>query len=161
MNNKTSYHIETQKFSSTLLWSVLSALLLLSPFLPLRSYYYFSSINVKDLIPLLITLTVILFFTVAKLETCIDEEGIRYRFFPLQRTFRFIRKEDIKKIAVERYDPLSDYGGRGIRFGQKGWAYNVRGNIGIAVEMHSGKRILLGSQRNEEELKAIVDKYHL
>ena len=89
--------METKKFSSKLLWSVLSALLLLSAFLPLRSYYYFSNTTFKDFIPLLIALPVVLFFALAKLETHIDEEGIRYRFFPLQKTFGFIRKEDIKK----------------------------------------------------------------
>ena len=161
MKDKKTDFTETQKFSNKLLWCILSAVLLVSAFLPLKNYYYFSYTTFKDFIPLLIALSVVLFFAVAKLETRISEEGIRYRFFPLQRTFRVIWKRDIKSITVVRYNPLLDYGGWGIRFGRKGWAYNVRGNIGITVETSSGKRILLGSQQSEKELKAFIEKYYL
>jgi hypothetical protein len=37
----------------------------------------------------------------------------------------------------------------------KGWAYNVRGNRGVQLELANGKRILIGSQRAEELAGAI------
>lgn len=120
MNDKKTDFTETQKFSNKLLWVILLAGLSVSIFLPLRNYYYFSYAAFKDFIPLLIALAVVLFFSAAKLETRIGEEGMRYRFFPLQRTFRVICKQDIKSIAVVHYSPLLDYGGWGIRFGRKG-----------------------------------------
>ena len=54
------------------------------------------------------------------------------------------------------YRPILEYGGWGIRYTMgRGWAYNVSGNQGVQLELASGKRILIGSQRAEELARAI------
>ena len=53
--------------------------------------------------------------------------------------------------------PILEYGGWGIRYSPfgKGWAYNVRGNQGVQLELANGQRILVGSQRADELARAI------
>lgn len=51
---------------------------------------------------------------------------------------------------VRQYRPILDYGGWGIRWAPgKGWAYTVRGNLGVQLELSDGKRLLVGSQSPE------------
>jgi hypothetical protein len=48
------------------------------------------------------------------------------------------------------YEPIAEYGGWGIRFGNKGMAYDVRGNKGIYITLTSGKHILIGTSKPNE-----------
>jgi len=89
---------------------------------------------------------VLLLFRLLKLETLIDEEGIKCRFMPFQRKYKTFLPLDIAKYEVKKYNPLMDYGGWGIRYGRKGTAYNVRGNIGLYLELKNKKNFLIGTQ---------------
>jgi hypothetical protein len=113
------------------------------------------------LIPLLLVATVILFFSKLSLQLRITEESILYRFSPLQRRFRVISKADIASMEIRSYDPLSDYGGWGIRFGKKGIAYTVKGHTGIAIRLHSDTHILIGTSRPQEAEAYLRLKHYL
>jgi hypothetical protein len=100
-----------------------------------------------------------LLFRFMTLETVVDEKGVQYRFKPFQRKPRLIKKEDIVKVEVKKYNPIRDYGGWGIRLGSssKGTAYNVSGNLGALFEMRNGKKFMLGTQ-NPETLRSALNK---
>ena len=71
------------------------------------------------------------------------------RFFPFVRG-RVIPYSEIRTSAARTYSPIGEYGGWGVRFGRNGKAYNVSGNRGVQLELLSGERLLLGSQRADE-----------
>jgi hypothetical protein len=87
-----------------------------------------------------------------RLETSFTEDGIQYRFFPIESKMKSIAWDDISKAYVREYRPIAEYGGWGMRFGifGKGMAYNVSGNMGIQLELTSGKKILFGTQEAGE-----------
>ncbi len=70
--------------------------------------------------------------------------------------------EDISKAYIREYKPVAEYGGWGVRgfFSSSGRAYNVSGNVGLQVELKNGKKILIGTQKQEtiEELLARINK---
>lgn len=88
----------------------------------------------------------ILFFWT--LDTELDQSKIYVNIRPfLSRTYVY---NDIESWQVRTYKPILEYGGWGIRFGHKGTAYNIRGNQGLQLHLTNGKRILIGTQRQEE-----------
>lgn len=96
---------------------------------------------------------VVVLMVVLKLSVRVDNAGLHVRFFPLVK--KDIPLEQIARWEARTYNPLLEYGGWGIRYGWKGMAYNVRGNRGVQLELTSGKRLLIGSQRSEELAAAI------
>ena len=100
---------------------------------------------------------VLLLFRLLKLETLIDEEGIKCRFMPFQRKYKTFLPLDIAKYEVKKYNPLMDYGGWGIRYGRKGTAYNVRGNMGLYLELNNKKNFLIGTQ-TPDSLRYAMEK---
>ena len=89
------------------------------------------------------------------LTTEVRSDGIYYRFFPFHLSFHEIRLEDLVEYEVRTYSALKDYGGWGIRYGRRGKAYNVSGNRGVQLKFSNGGRLLFGSQKPEEFVKAI------
>lgn len=96
-----------------------------------------------------------LFFFSAKLSTEVRSDGIYIRFFPFHREFRTLPFESIKQYEAKDYSPFKEYGGYGIRYGKSGKAYNVSGNRGVQLELVSGRKILIGSNRADELAAAI------
>lgn len=98
------------------------------------------------------------FIFMFKLTTRIDENGIYYQFFPFHLKFKHIKWNEIDKAYIRNYDALTEYGGWGIKGGKfwkkdKGTAVNVSGDIGIQLELKSGKKLLIGTQlKNESEM---------
>lgn len=93
------------------------------------------------------------FFT--KLITEVRQDGLYIRFIPFHFSFQKIAFDQLESYDVRTYRPIWEYGGWGIRFGPKGWAYNVSGNRGVQLELTGGKRVLIGSQRPDELRQAI------
>lgn len=90
-----------------------------------------------------------------KLETFINKEGITARFYPIQRSFKLYKWEDITKCYVRQYSPIKEYGGWGVRGLGKNTALNVSGNMGIQLELKDGNRILIGTNKPEEAEKVL------
>jgi len=100
---------------------------------------------------------------VFKLYTRIDESGIHYKYFPFHFRFKTIPWEDIAKAYVRTYDAISEYGGWGLKGGvfwkkSKGTAINVSGDIGIQLELKNGKKILIGTNL-EEDARMVLRHY--
>ena len=90
-----------------------------------------------------------------KLTTRMDEKGIYYKFIPFHFKTRCIPWHDITNAYVRTYDPISEYGGWGIKgsnlFNKKrGIAFNVKGDVGIQLELNNGKKILIGTQLKQQ-----------
>lgn len=103
-------------------------------------------------------------FASVRLETRVDELGIRFRFFPIHSKERDIFWTEIEKWSIQTYHPLLDFGGWGIRFGSKSKAYTIAGRQGLQLELKDGRKILIGTQDREsleEMLKNLKRNYEL
>jgi hypothetical protein len=63
----------------------------------------------------------------------VKNDGIYYRFYPVQLTFRHIGWNELRCVKPVTYRPLAEYGGWGIRYGRNGIAYNVSGAEGVRL----------------------------
>lgn len=95
-----------------------------------------------------------LFYTM-KLVTEVRDDDLFVQFFPFSR--QIISLNSIKRCEVRTYSPIKEYGGWGVRYGRRGKAYNVSGNRGVQLEFHSGKPLLIGSQK-PEALEGAINK---
>ena len=154
---------ETQRFRQIWIWALLiaiSGLIIYAMVQQLVLGRAFGSNPAPDLV--LIVLGIIfglgfpIFFYFLHLTTEVRQEGLYYRFSPFHLNFRRIALEDLARYEVRTYNPVKEYGGWGIRYGGGGLAYNVSGNRGVQLELVSGKRILIGSQRPEELAEALA-----
>jgi len=96
-----------------------------------------------------------------KLKTRIDEKGIHYRFIPFHLSIKFIAWEELVNAYVRKYDPIPEFGGWGmkgrlLKRKSKGVAFNVKGNIGLQLELQNGKKILIGTQKEEEVRRVLI-----
>lgn len=108
--------------------------------------------NEELLLSSIIPLGLILFFYQLKLKTSFDSKGIEIKYLPLAN--RFIKWNEIKKAELIEYG----FVGYGLRFSAKyGTVYNVRGNIGLLLELQQGK-VLIGTAK-PDDIKQILEKY--
>ena len=105
-------------------------------------------------------LPISLLFLFSKLETRINEEGIHARFLPILCRWRKYTWSEIKKVSTRDCNPLIEYGGWGYRIGimGQGHAMILSGRKGIQIELKNGKKMLIGTKRDEDAQK-IIDHY--
>ncbi len=87
------------------------------------------------------------------MHTAVVPEEVQIRFG--RRTRFRIPLKHVVRAYYREYSPLAEFGGWGIRFGTEGRAFNLRGNRGVQLELKSGRKVLIGSQRAEELAEAI------
>jgi len=104
---------------------------------------------------MLLSIAVPLLLWSMKLVTRLTPDALYLRFFPLWT--KRIRLADIASCEPRTYSPLKEYGGWGIRYTAKGWAYNVSGNRGVQLILQNGQKILVGSRRADDLANAIND----
>ncbi len=107
-----------------------------------------------------ILLIVIGFFI--KLETKIDDQGIHHKFWPINLRTKLISWYDIKECYVRHYSPIKEYGGwgyHGLSLRNYGKALNIKDKTGIQILLKNDKKLLIGTQK-EEEAKKVLEKYH-
>ncbi|MEG1590925.1 hypothetical protein [Chryseobacterium sp.] len=155
MENKFEF-TEKQRFTQWWLWLLLSAVMIYTIYNFIEERLYFS--NLELALSFVIPTLVIILFLVIRLETKIDAQGISVRFFPFQITFRYYPWRNIKKAYVRKYSPLTEYGGWGMRQGLfgKGKAYNVKGDQGLQIILNDEKKVLIGTQK-QNELKLYLE----
>ncbi|MEP2937075.1 MAG: hypothetical protein ABJM06_01690 [Gilvibacter sp.] len=157
--------IENQKFDQWWLRLVLISVLLLAigPMLLLNDWQDFGQ---NELVILLVSFAIIgavsvFILFVFTLKSKIDDQGVHVHFYPFKRSPRLIPWDEITKIYTREYSPISEYGGWGYRvklFKGAGAAYNVKGNIGIQMELTNGKKILIGTQK-QTEADSVINYY--
>jgi len=97
-----------------------------------------------------------IFLVTAHLTVEVRTDGIWLRFFPLHRRMWKIAPDEFYSHEVITYQIFRDYGGWGIRYGNKGTAYNVSGNRGVLLRFPRNKSIMIGSQHPEDLNMAIL-----
>lgn len=93
---------------------------------------------------------VIILLEKSKLVTEYYPTEIRLRFPPFIRKEKVLRVDQIRTMKIRKYSPIWEYGGWGVRYGFKGKAYNVRGNMGLQLYFKDGKGLLIGTQKKEQ-----------
>lgn len=152
---------EVQKFRQWWLWVILVGTLVVPTGMILWANHEHptdklaSAILIGAIVPVLI----MVLFIFMQLRTRIDEKGIYYRFFPIHFQVLVISWDEVTRAYVRKYNPILDYGGWGIRWGLggKGKAYNTSGNLGLQLELNTGKKILIGTQQ-PNEMNEILDQ---
>ena len=109
--------------------------------------------------PTTLTALVIVFFIspfilFSRLTICteVNPGFVFIRFWPVKRT---IPISAIKSAEARTYSPMGEYLGWGIKRGPGGKAYNVSGNRGVQLQLRSGERLLIGSQKAKDLAAAI------
>lgn len=149
---------ETQRFRQWWLWLILIAAFGITIFAVIKEQKELqNNFNFALLAPLLIPILAFVLIFFSKLDTEIDAEGIRVRFFPFHFKFKTYAWNTIGQAVVTTYHPLADYGGWGLRLGLfgKGKAYNVLGNKGIQLVFKDGSKLLIGTQKPGEAAQAL------
>ncbi len=105
--------------------------------------------SIEMILAYLLATVIILLFVFLKLETKVTIDGIYYRLFPFTPRFRKIPFSEIHSYFIRRYNPITEYGGWGIRYSMKkeGIAYTVAGTAGLQIHLNSGKKILIGTRQ--------------
>jgi len=147
--------LEKQKFTQAWLW-LLMAVSMIAPLVIIIKEYSKenSDITFSTLLLIiagfLLPIGLILSFT---LITRIDEKGIHYQFKPFYIKFKTIEWKELKEAFVREYDPISEYGGWGLKggfFRSKGKAVNVSGTTGLQLIFKNNKKLLIGTQKGNE-----------
>lgn len=107
----------------------------------------------------LLILGLFLFFRFNRFDTRIDEEGVHYKIFPFQWSYRTYAWENLNEAYLRNYDAINEYGGFGYRLGLfgKGRAFIFGGDYGLQLN-YQGRKILLGTQQ-PEALEAALKRF--
>jgi hypothetical protein len=116
------------------------------------------SLVIMDIILTLIVGISVSFIFFLKLKTTITKTGITISFKPFVNN-KTINPSDIDRWEVKKYNPIKDYGGWGVRYGNKakGTAYTVKGNIGLMLFLKNRRPVLIGTQR-PDAIKRVMEK---
>ena len=154
--------VEEQRFNQWWLYVILAIpfLTLVIPYIVNVDRYVNSDQEslISVFISLIILSIVVILILLIRLKTKIDENGIYYQFYPINFNEKFIPWSDISKCYIRKYRPLTEYGGWGYKtspFG-RGRVLNIKGNMGIQLEFNNGKKLLLGTQKQNEVEKVLL-----
>jgi hypothetical protein len=92
-----------------------------------------------------------------KLVSEVRDDVLSIRFLRLWPD-RVVPWNQVARAEVFTYRPIRDYGGWGVRWSARGTVFHARGNRGVRMELVSGERVLVGSQRPEELARAIWER---
>ena len=104
---------------------------------------------------LLAGLALPILFAFTHLRTEVRSNAICVRFFPFHLRRRCWILDELESVTAREYSGLLEFGGWGIRIGPSGWAYNVKGRLGVQLRFRSGKKILIGTQDPEGFVAAL------
>jgi hypothetical protein len=154
---------EEQKFMQIWLHILLIICFTVSIVVVAKEYVASNSYNNDSLIGLIVVIgSMILVYGLVysfKLTTRIDEKGIYYRFIPFHLSIKFIAWNELNSAYVRKYKPLTEYGGWGYKKGfnrGNGKALNIKGSIGIQLKLKNQKKILIGTQKEEEAKRVLI-----
>jgi hypothetical protein len=108
-------------------------------------------------LPLILPVLILLWLFAVRLETEVEDAGVRLRFrglwFP--KTFAW---SNIQSAEAVSYRPLLQYGGWGIHRGFREWAWNVSGSEGVRLHFRDGSSFLIGSAESDRLAGAIRER---
>ncbi len=113
------------------------------------------SIVIISIVPLLL---------LASIHLRIEKDGIYIKYFPFHFKPLFFKWSEIDHFEIRKYNPLTEYGGWGVKGTRKNRVYNVSGDMGLQITFKTGKKLLIGTvepQKLEEALLEIREKLNL
>lgn len=124
-----------------------------------------SFILIKDkespLIVILITIPLTLLFLFSALKLNLNPQYFEYYFFPFAFKPKKIRWDEIKEIQFVHTDPVSDFGGWGVRLSRKyGKAFITGSREIILLKLKDGKKRSF-SIKDKEKLAAFLEKNNI
>ncbi len=154
---------ETQYFRQWWVWVILIGVDVLFAYALVSQVFFETSFGDKPMtnggiiITFIMVVLITLLFALMRLHIEIREDGIYYAFFPFYFSMHHKPWSDINKVYVRQYNALTEFGGWGVRYSVagRGRALNVRGNMGIQMELVNGRRFLLGIQKADEAQQAL------
>lgn len=162
-DNEIIHFKETQRFTQWWLWLIIisaATLCLYGAFQQIVLGKPFGNNPGPDwlliVVAVIVGVLIPLAFLKLSLRVFVRDDGIRIIFFPLHLKGLVIPYDRIARFYVRKYRAIREYGGWGIRFGPGGKAYNVKGSLGLQLELSDGEKILIGSQQPERLASAIV-----
>ena len=111
---------------------------------PDRFILAISSVAIASIFALVVSL---------RMHTTVSDGSLKVRFWPFSRLT--IPIADVKQSELIQYDPLSDFGGWGVRPGLGGIIYSVRGRSAVKIVRNGGSLIYIGTGKPEELLQSI------
>jgi hypothetical protein len=115
---------------------------------------------------LLLFVTTITLSLLMRLETIITTESVSIKLFPLHRSFKNFKWEDISEVSIEKNTPMKfkmgwHIGGWGFGFGMriklygKKIEYCIAGNKSLHLQFKNGKQVLIGTGKQYEMEQAL------
>jgi len=123
----------------------------------INDYQKYGEIQTDSIIFLAVVFIIILFIFSCTLSVEVNEHGIYYKFFPFHLKVKTLPWEEITDAYIRQYAPLREYGGWGIRGNSNNRAYNLKGGIGLQLELTNGKKLLIGIQQ-ASQLNSILQQ---
>lgn len=153
MSEKTILYREQQRFRQFWLWAIIlgTAAMFWAGFVyQVALGGEFGNRPVSD-VQLAVLLALLgvgmpLFFYQMRLTTTVSPGEVQVRLWPFHVKPVTIPTHTIRHFEHITYNPITDYGGWGIRWGLKGKAYNMSGNEGVKLYFYNSKPLLIGSQ---------------
>lgn len=93
---------------------------------------------------IIIEALLVYFIYICYLDTVVSNEGVFYRWAPLQRSYRFIPASDIEEVT-KRNGPIFSYGCNWVP--GYGRVNNVASGKGFQFVLKNGRRIFLGTAK--------------
>ena len=91
-------------------------------------------------------LTLLILLYQSMLETLITDKDVFFKWAPIMKTPNKFNWSDIDKVEIINYGFVG-YGWRLIPYGT---VHNVSGDIGLRLNLKSGRKVILGTQKPEE-----------
>lgn len=110
---------------------------------------------------IVITIPLTLLFLCSALKLNLNPQYFEYYFFPFMLKPKKIRWDEVKEIQLVHTDPISDFGGWGIRLSRKyGKAFITGGQEIIFLKLKNGKKRSF-SIKNKEKLEAFLKENNI
>ncbi len=161
--HQVEFH-EIQRFSQWFIFMPLAVMLaffilgLLVQLVEIEALSFLKTQTMPWLIGSLVLALVMGLFVSMQLETKADAEGVKVRFKPFHRNFRFYAWHQMAVCHVRKYRALLEYGGWGLRVGTQGWAFTTKGRFGLQLKLQNGDRLLIGTQKPDNLEKFLREK---
>ncbi|MFN8280158.1 MAG: hypothetical protein U0V49_07730 [Saprospiraceae bacterium] len=164
---KTDSYFERQSFRQWWLWTILFGTAALFIYGLVHQLYFGLPWGDRPMSnAMLIGFTILvcgilLLFWLTTLETIISKDGIAVRFFPFILRYKNFSWNELSTVQLREYSAIREFGGWGLRWGffGRGSAYIVRGDRGLQLIFKNGKKLLIGTQK-EEALRRALDHFY-
>jgi hypothetical protein len=89
------------------------------------------------------------------MRTIVTREFVTVRLGVFGIRILRVKTFEIAATEIMQFSPIKDFGGYGIRYNGKMYAYFLRGNRGIKITLHHGLKYLIGTDHPEQLLAVI------